>query len=185
MNAQMAQEIADRVKEVGDKTDEMSSIVDRAGQEFIKLNDEMKISKSLTEGLARGIDTKEILDLADDIAEAAEESEDFADSLKHDKAAAIEVAKEIKRYDKAIENMNKNYDDWMKALGSDVIEDQGKAMSELRDTYADFLDLGDGSQLSDQFLSNAENLNLMKEAALGNVDAYNELSARAGQDILM
>jgi hypothetical protein len=46
------------------------------------------------------------------------------------------------------------------------------------------LDL-DGSALSNDFLTNAENLDLMKAAIDGDVDAYDELLSRAGQDILI
>jgi hypothetical protein len=54
----------------------------------------------------------------------------------------------------------------------------------LRDAYADLLDM-DASALSDDFLRNAENLELMKSAIDGNVDAYDQLLERAGQSILM
>jgi hypothetical protein len=46
------------------------------------------------------------------------------------------------------------------------------------------LDLDYGS-LSKDFLSNAENLELMKKAAEGSEEAYDELAQKAGEDILM
>ena len=57
-------------------------------------------------------------------------------------------------------------------------------MDGLRDAYADLLDL-DGSTLSNDFLTNTENLDLMKAAIDGDTDAYDELLSRAGQDILI
>jgi len=56
-------------------------------------------------------------------------------------------------------------------------------MDELRDAYADLLDL-DGSTLSNDFLTNTENLDLMRAAIDGDTDAYDELMSRAGQDII-
>jgi hypothetical protein len=44
----------------------------------------------------------------------------------------------------------------------------------MRDAYADLLDL-DGSSLSEEFLTNAENLDLMKAAIDGNTEAYDQL----------
>jgi len=52
-------------------------------------------------------------------------------------------------------------------------------MDELRDAYADLLDL-DGDSLSEDFLSNTDNLELMRAAIDGDVDAYNELLQLAG-----
>jgi hypothetical protein len=67
-------------------------------------------------------------------------------------------------------------------LNSDRVEDHVKATEELRDTYSDLLDLPYES-LSDGFLSSKENLDLLKEAANGSVDAYNQLALAAQQDM--
>jgi len=55
---------------------------------------------------------------------------------------------------------------------------------DLADAYGDLLNI-DSSTLSDGFLRNAENLNLMKQATEGNIDAYDELASRAAEDILI
>jgi hypothetical protein len=56
-------------------------------------------------------------------------------------------------------------------------------MNDLRDSYADLLDL-EGSSLSQDFLTDAENLELMKAAIDGDTEAYDQLLERAGQDIV-
>jgi hypothetical protein len=43
----------------------------------------------------------------------------------------------------------------------------------------------DASALPDSFLKSAENLELMKAAIDGDVDAYDQLLERAGQSVLM
>jgi hypothetical protein len=44
----------------------------------------------------------------------------------------------------------------------------------MKDAYADMLDL-DTDSLSDDFVTNADNLELMKQAAEGSEEAYNQL----------
>jgi hypothetical protein len=61
------------------------------------------------------------------------------------------------------------------------LQDRADAVADLKETYSDFLDLG--ADVSDQFAENTDNLNLMAEAAQGDVDAYNELLAAASEDI--
>ena len=131
-----------------------------------------------------GLDVDEVDALGDSIQELAETSEDFADSLKDNGDVADEVAKDIKRYGKAVESVTDNYDDWMDALNSGHLEKQAAAMEELDEAYADMLDL-DYDQLSNSFLSNTENLKLMKEAANGSEEAYNSLRDAAAQDLMI
>jgi len=54
-------------------------------------------------------------------------------------------------------------------------------MGEMANTYGDLLDM-DGSVLSEDFLKNTENLDLMLEAIQGNGEAYDELVRRASED---
>jgi len=70
----------------------------------------------------------------------------------------------------------------MKALDSDTLGDDAAIIADLSDAYGDLLNL-DGSTLSDSFLTSADNLNLMKAAIDGDIDAYNQLMDLAQQDI--
>ena len=130
------------------------------------------------------IDTKTLDSLTKVIQDIADESDDLADSLAGNSRAAEDVAESILRFDNAIEDVVKNYQNWMDALNSGSIQEQAEIIDGLRDAYADLLDL-DGSSLSNDFLTNTENLNLMKAAIDGNVEAYDELLTKAGQDILI
>ena len=131
-----------------------------------------------------GLNPDEVDELGDSIQEMAESSDELADSLKHDAEAADEVAKELQRYGNAVEDVEDNYKDWMKALQSDDLTKQTKTIKQLDKAYSDMLDL-DYDSLSKDFLTNAENLELMKKAAEGSEEAYDELAQKAGEDILM
>ena len=130
-----------------------------------------------------GLDIDEVDALGDSIQDLAEDSEELADSLKDDANAADEIAKELKRYDKAVESVTENYDDWNKALKSNNISEQSDAINEMDKAYSDLLDL-DYDTLSDDFLTNSENLKLLQEAANGSEEAYQSLQEAAGKDIL-
>jgi TP901 family phage tail tape measure protein len=138
-----------------------------------------------------GLDKEELDDLGDTIQDMAESSKDaelgalgLSEALIEDAKAADEVAKELKRYDKALANVEDNYEDWQDALESDNLELQAEAVEEMDKAYSDLLDI-DYDQLSNEFLTNKDNLKLLKEAAEGSEEAYNALQEAAGKDILM
>lgn len=122
----------------------------------------------------------------------AEAIERYADELKAsgkysnatDKAL-VEMAKDQMRFDKAVVSASENMKTWEKDLA--VAAETGHLVSETAEqmaaAYGDLLDI-DGSQLSADFLNNAENLELMKQALEGNQEAYQQLQEAAGKDIL-
>ena len=130
------------------------------------------------------VDVQTLEHLSETIQQIAPESEELANTLAEDEGAADDLAQAILRFDDACVDVSKNYDDWMDALNSGSLQEQVQAMDGLRDAYADLLDL-DGSALSNDFLTNTENLDLMKAAIDGDTDAYDELLSRAGQNILI
>ena len=123
---------------------------------------------------------------------SAEHIERYADELassgKYQKAnekSLVQMAKDQLRFDRAVINASDNMDTWSKDLK--VAAKTGHLVSETADqmaeAYGDLLDI-DGSELSSDFLNNAENLELMKAALDGNEEAYNALQEAAGKDIL-
>lgn len=129
------------------------------------------------------VDVQTLEHLSETIQQIAPESEELANTLAEDEGAADDLAQAILRFDDACVDVSKNYEDWMAALNSGSLQEQVQAMDGLRDAYADLLDL-DGSTLSNDFLTNTENLDLMRAAIDGDTDAYDELMSRAGQDII-
>jgi phage baseplate assembly protein W len=91
------------------------------------------------------------------------------------------------KMNKGIENLNSHLNDY-----GDILKDSTKkytpqysaALKDIRQDMADILDLN-LSTLSDDFLTNEHNLELMKEAAKGNVQAIEELRIKAAQEIVL
>lgn len=140
--------------------------------------------------LDEDVDAEQYENLTEIIQSMAEASDDnnegameFSENLKDNQKAAENVAEAILRYDSAVEDVKKNSKDWMKILKSGNLQDMASIMDDLSNSYEDLLDL-DGDVLSDDFVTNAENLELMTKAANGSVEAYNELARRAAEDII-
>ena len=117
---------------------------------------------------------EEVYNLADSLSELALTSDEVADSLADDEAAAKQVAVQISRFNKAVDSLDDSYEDWLKTLKSGNLSDVAKTTNELRAVYADLLDL-DPSDFTDEFLSSVENLKLAQKAAAGDMEAYNQL----------
>ena len=123
---------------------------------------------------------------------SAEEIERYAESLKasgnfskaSDKAL-VELAKDQMRFDRAVISAGKNMKNWVQDL--EAAKTTGTLTAEtaqqMSEAYGDLLDI-DGSQLSQEFLSSAKNLELMKQALEGNEEAYKQLQEAAGKEIL-
>lgn len=111
-----------------------------------------------------------------------EPSERLSQDLQDNAWAAEDVAQSILRYDAALATLQQNYDDWLDILENGSMQQQAELFDELANAYGDLLDM-DGSQLSSDFVNNADNLRLFQEAANGSEEAYNQLLQAAGQDI--
>ena len=127
--------------------------------------------------------TKLIQSMAEASDDNREGAQEFSEDLKDNEKAAKKVAEAILRYDSAVEDVKKNSKDWMKILKSGNLQDMAEIMDDLQNSYEDMLDL-DGDVLSDDFITNTENLELMTKAANGSEEAYNELAKRASEDII-
>jgi hypothetical protein len=124
--------------------------------------------------LGHDLDIKEVEDLAESFKITAQNSEIFSENLANNEEAAKEAAKQLSRYNRAVETAADNMDDWKAALkGTDVVK-QSKAIKELSETYADMFDL-DATDFSDEFLRSTDNLELMEKALDGSEEAYNDL----------
>lgn len=139
--------------------------------------------EKLKNTLDEDIDVDEWENLSEYIEENADKLEDYDDELKNNPKLAKKAASELLRYNNAIEDVTKNYDKWMKGLKNKTLQNSAADMEELKDAYGDLLNL-DGSTLSDEFLTSAENLDLMKQAIQGNEDAYDQLCMKVLQETL-
>lgn len=183
-NQKLNKEQVDAIAEaVGDARDQTANLTER--QQELKEQAE-EVAHQLHDAMFptdSDVDPKVLENLSETIQDIADESDELDNNLTEDSRAADDVAESILRFDDAIEDVVDNYEDWMDALNSGSIQEQAEIIDDLRDAYADLLDL-DGSALSNDFLTDAENLDLMKAAIDGDIDAYDELLSRAGQDII-
>lgn len=175
----IVKQIYDAVAKVGDQTKDLSDRTAQLKQEEEKLAHQLHDAMFPTDS---DVDETAYANLTKDIQSLSQQSEELSKVLKQDREGAEELAESILRFDNAIQDVVDNYDTWLGALQSGSWQEQSQAISGLRDAYADLLDL-DGQSLSNNFLTNVENLKLMKAAIDGNVEAYDQLMQLAGQDI--
>ena len=95
----------------------------------------------LNTALDSDIDVTEYENLAKHIQDVADETDDLSDDLKYNEKAAKKTAEAILRFDKAIQKVDENYDDWKHTLESGSLQDQAEVVGELKDAYADMLDI--------------------------------------------
>lgn len=162
----------------------MEQAMAEQSQEDIESEEQAFDQKSSDIAAEFDFDEENYKKLIENIAETAKTSEELDGALEENGEIAQEVAKDLMRYDKACESVKDSSEDWMKALESGNLQDQSEAIEEMADAYGNLLDI-DGDALSQDFLTNTENLELMKQAANGSEEAYNSLQAAAAQDILM
>ncbi len=183
----------EQAKALADAYDQVKPHLDDIDEKIKNNTEEAKALKEsilMNEERDTDIDIGEMENLADymqdnldALNEGAEGTERFSDDLKESDAIATDVAESFLRFDDAIKDVTENYDDWAETLDNGSAQDQAQIMDELADAYGDMLDI-DGDALSSDFLTNAENLDLMKQAAEGSEEAYDELQARMQEDIL-
>ena len=170
------EKIRDYVSEIGESTD-LATLKEGYAEAAHQLHEAMFPTDA-------DVDESALQSLTETIQSIATSSAQLHDQLATNAYDAEDIAESILRFDDAIQDVVDHYDEWMGALNSGSVQEQAEAIAGLRDAYADLLDL-DGSSLSESFLTNADNLNLMKAAIDGDIDAYDQLMQLAGQDIAM
>ena len=181
-NSQELQSHYDAVALSAKNMDELNQML-KNGEINVWAYDKALESVGLAEAEAYGLDPETFDSLSDSIKESGSAIEGLSDDLKDNEREANDVAKALLRYDKAVKSVVDNSKDWMKVLKSGNLQDQAEIMEDLETAYADMLDL-DMGVLSDSFLRNAINLDLMTRAANGSEEAYNQLMQAVQNDII-
>ena len=118
---------------------------------------------------------------ANDVERLAKSIKDSTPELKTTDQAYVEIAKDVLRFGEAVKSAESNMLKWQEAV--EKVNNTGgfldiSTANQLAEAYGNMLDI-DGSQLSNSFLSSAENLEKMKTALEGvgpeAEQAYNEL----------
>lgn len=119
----------------------------------------------------------------DKMGEEGSGFENYSEELFNNAEALSEVIEDTLRYSDAIEEISDNFDDWIDVLnkGEKTSEDYVNAVDGLKDTFSDFL--GIPEELSEEFVTTQENLDDLKLAAEGDVDAFDRLQTAAAIDL--
>ena len=119
----------------------------------------------------------------DKMGEEGSGFENYSEDLFNNAEALSEVIEDTLRYSDAIKEISDNFDDWIDVLnkGEKTSEDYIDAVDGLKDTFSDFL--GIPEELSEEFVTTQENLDDLKLAAEGDVDAFERLQTAAAIDL--
>lgn len=119
----------------------------------------------------------------DKMGEEGSGFENYSEELFNNAEALSEVIEDTLRYSDAIEEISDNFDDWIDVLnkGEKTSEDYVNAVDGLKDTFSDFL--GIPEELSEEFVTTQENLDDLKLAAEGDIDAFERLQTAAAIDL--
>ena len=148
----------------------------------VKINaDDLTQFKGKTKDLVDEVNT-----LSKFLQNNSEKFKDLSEHIKECKDASDMVAYSLIRFDDAMQDVSKNYKKWKQQLNSDDIVDINEAVNELRKTYGNLFDM-DGSKLSDDFLQQGKNLDLLNTILTGTeeeaIRAYDELQKIAFLDL--
>lgn len=183
---EMGEKALDSSKLIAQLSDNVQDLDKNFKDGLITADDYNKKFKELSSALDEDVDEstfKNFSDMLQDLDEGALAAKGFSKELKENSKAADDVAESILRYDKAVERVNKNSNEWKKILASGNLQDVAEITDDLANSYEDLLNISKGS-LRNSFVTNAENLDLMTRAAQGSVEAYDELAKRANEDII-
>ena len=180
LSKEAVQAIADAVSQAKDQTngldEKTASLQEKAKMLKEQLHDAMFPRDE-------DIDESALNSLAKNLQQLAPNLDGLSDELKQDADTAEDVAEAFLRFDNAIEDVVNHYDEWSQILKNGSEVEKTTAIQGLKDAYGDLLNI-DGSALSNDFLLNVNNLQLMKAAIDGDIDAYNQLIDLANQDII-
>jgi hypothetical protein len=97
---------------------------------------------------------------------------------------ARKLAKENLLLNKGVETLSTTFEEYGAALSDSTDPQYALAMSKLRQGVSDLLGL-DMDKLSQEFMTNADNIELMRKAAEGDAAAVEELRKHAAADIIL
>ena len=188
----VSQQIVDLCQQMTDKISETAVSSEDLKQEWNQVA--MQIHDAMLP-LDEDVDTSQLERLTELYAESADSIEGLNDAIKGNRDWAEDAATAVLRYDDAIQDLIDNYEEWADVLRQGSNVEYVQIADDLADAYEDLLDfVGDGA-LSDEFLRNAENLELFRIAAGDQAEgvqysvdqieaAYDRLKEAALQDII-
>ena len=129
-------------------------------------------------------DIEGVEDYANHLQDVAKESELVSDELENNEEAAEDVARQVTKMNRGIEDLAEGFEDW-----SDILENSDKSSQE----YSEAMDgmksaMSDVLGVSEEFLSDdfiLDNMEDIKLAAEGDAEAIDRLAIAAARDIII
>lgn len=185
MTYKVYRDIVEEVKNCGDVTDQWNSKLYIAQEEVNNLKETLELSALIEDASENGVNPKELKEYGKMIQEMVDDNEELSDALKGDEIGAQKVGLAYKRAADGRAAFADKGEDLIKQLKSEnkfSKEYQG-ALKETSDIMADFLNIDVGN-LSADFVTDAENLDLLKQAAEGSEEALDKLARKYVADII-
>ena len=187
---QQIAELEERIAELKNRAEELQS--ENAAIDFAQDNYANEAFKQEVTDLGLDYDEVDALGdsiqlMAEDMSEAELEALGLSKALADNEELADDLAKKLQRYNRAVEEVTENIEEWKEALDSDDWEERAEAIEEVKDSVEDMLDLSPDA-LKDVAINAdeaAEMLELMEKAAKGDTEAYDQLQATVAENIMI
>lgn len=142
---------------------------------------EQQIGASITQAEKAGLNFNELIVYRDGLIDITEESKEV-ETLSE--AMATEIARDNMMMNEAISELSDNWDTWSAALknSNKGTPEYSSALTSLRNNMKNML--GITADLSEEFLTDTKNMELMAKAAKGDVKAIEALRKEAAKAIL-
>lgn len=144
-------------------------------------NENEQLAAAITESTKSGLDANELISYRDTLINISKET----DGVKElSKSMATEIARDNMMMNEAISELSENWDAWSNALkiSNKGTPEYSSALSSLRNNMKNML--GITTDLSEDFLTNTENMTLMAKAAKGDVKAIEALRIAVAKNIV-
>lgn len=129
-------------------------------------------------------DIEGVEDYANHLQDVAKESELVSDELETNEEAAEDVARQVTKMNRGIEDLAEGFEDW-----SDILENSDKSSQEYSEAMDDMKSaMSDVLGVSEEFLSDdfiLDNMEDIKLAAEGDAEAIDRLAIAAAKDIII
>ena len=165
-----------RAKQIAEETNDYAqAAVYTADQQAMRGGTDEQVRASvMQEASDANLDINELIAYSEKLQQLPEVSQ----------AAADRIALDNMKMNASVKELSSNWENWNKALsGDEYTEEYSSALKSLRQNMKQML--GVSSDLSEEFLTDAENMDLMAKAAEGDGEAIDELRKKAATDIII
>ena len=128
----------------------------------------------------------EMQNYAKHLMEVSKESDELSDELATNADSAADLAVEVTRMNKGVDKLADGIENWSSILkkSSKTSQEYGQALGEMRGALADVLDVN-ADLISNDFMTDPENLSLIEQAAKGSGEAIDALRAKMDEELIL